>query len=73
MAKLKKKRYSIIARLRIYFFAGIVVLVPLGFTVYLTIFLISRIQSSYKIKVNFQNVFKGKMGKGITTILRGDG
>jgi len=41
MAKLKKKRYSIIARLRIYFFAGIVVLVPLGFTVYLTIFLIS--------------------------------
>ena len=41
MAKLKKKRSSIIARLRIYFFAGIVVLVPLGFTVYLTIFLIS--------------------------------
>ena len=41
MAKLKKKRYSIIARLRIYFFSGIVVLVPLGFTVYLTIFLIS--------------------------------
>ena len=41
MAKLKKKRTSIIARLRIYFFAGIVVLVPLGFIVYLTIFLIS--------------------------------
>ena len=41
MAKLKKKRSSIIARLRIYFFSGIVVLVPLGFTVYLTIFLIS--------------------------------
>ena len=41
MAKLKKKRSSIISRLRIYFFAGIVVLVPLGFIVYLIIFLIS--------------------------------
>ena len=41
MAKLKKKKSSIISRLRIYFFAGIVVLVPLGFIVYLTIFLIS--------------------------------
>ena len=41
MAKLKKKRSSIIARLRIYFFAGVVVLVPLGFIVYFTIFLIS--------------------------------
>ena len=41
MAKLKKKRSSIISRLRIYFLAGIVVLVPLGFIVYLTIFLIS--------------------------------
>ena len=41
MAKLKKKRSSIISRLRIYFFAGIVVLVPLGFIVYLVIFLIS--------------------------------
>ena len=41
MAKLKKKRSSIISRLRIYFFAGIVVLVPLGFIVYFTIFLIS--------------------------------
>ena len=41
MAKLKKKNSSIISRLRIYFFAGIVVLVPLGFIVYFTIFLIS--------------------------------
>ena len=41
MSKLKRKRVSIIARLRNYFFAGVVVLVPLGFTVYLTIFLIS--------------------------------
>ena len=41
MVKLKKRRSSIISRLRIYFFAGIVVLVPLGFIVYFTIFLIS--------------------------------
>ena len=41
MSRLKRKRASIIARLRNYFFAGIVVLVPLGFTVYLTIFLVS--------------------------------
>ena len=38
---MKKKRISIVSRLRIYFFAGVVVLVPLGFIVYLTIFLIS--------------------------------
>ena len=35
-----KKKISILARLRNYFLAGIVVLVPIGFTVYLTIFLI---------------------------------
>ena len=41
MQRIKRRKVSIITRLRIYFFAGIVVLVPLGFTVYLTIFLIS--------------------------------
>ncbi len=35
-----KKKISIFARLRNYFLAGIVVLVPIGFTLYLTIFLI---------------------------------
>ena len=35
-----KKKISILARLRNYFLAGIVVLVPIGFTLYLTIFLI---------------------------------
>ena len=35
-----KKKFSILARLRNYFLAGIVVLVPIGFTLYLTIFLI---------------------------------
>ena len=40
MANLKKKR-SIFGRLRIYFITGIVVLIPIGITVYLTLFLIS--------------------------------
>ena len=35
-----KKKISILAKLRNYFLAGIVVLVPIGFTLYLTIFLI---------------------------------
>ena len=35
-----KKKISILARLRNYFLAGIVVLVPIGFTLYFTIFLI---------------------------------
>ena len=38
--KIDKKKISILARLRNYFLAGIVVLVPIGFTLYLTIFLI---------------------------------
>ena len=41
MAKSKKKTSSFIARLRNYFIAGIVVLVPLGFTLYLTLFIVS--------------------------------
>ena len=35
-----KKKISILSRLRNYFLAGIVVLIPIGFTLYLTIFLI---------------------------------
>jgi len=41
MSKLKKKRISFIAKLRNYFFTGIVVLVPIGITLYLTKFFIS--------------------------------
>ena len=40
MAKEQKKR-SIFSRFRNYFIAGIVVLIPIGITVYLTLFLIS--------------------------------
>ena len=41
MAKLKKKSISIFAKLRNYFITGIVVLVPIGITLYLTKFFIS--------------------------------
>ena len=38
---LREKRRSIFGRIRNYFIAGIVVLIPIGITVYLTIFIIS--------------------------------
>ena len=41
MGKFKRKRISIVARLRNYFITGIVVLVPIGITLYLTKFFIS--------------------------------
>ena len=41
MTKKRKKKSSLIARLRNYFITGIIVLVPLGFTLYLTVFIIS--------------------------------
>ena len=40
MAKLKRRGISILGRLRNYFVAGIVVLVPIGITLYLTKFLV---------------------------------
>ena len=40
MAKEEKKR-SFLARIRTYFIAGVVVLIPIGITIYLTLFIIS--------------------------------
>ena len=40
MTKPKKKR-SILIKFRNYFFAGVVVLIPLGITLYFTLFLIN--------------------------------
>ena len=40
MVKRQKKR-SILARIRNYFIAGVVVLIPIGITIYLTLFLVS--------------------------------
>ena len=36
----KKRKNSIFLRLRNYFFTGVVVLIPIGFTLYLTLFII---------------------------------
>ena len=41
MARLKRRSISIVAKLRNYFITGIVVLVPIGITLYLTKFFIS--------------------------------
>ena len=41
MKKIRIKKSSFVARLRNYFITGIIVLVPIGFTLYLTLFLIS--------------------------------
>ena len=41
MKKIRTKKSSFVARLRNYFITGIIVLVPIGFTLYLTIFLIN--------------------------------
>ena len=41
MNKIKKKKVSFLSRLRNYFITGIVVLVPIGITLYLTTFFIS--------------------------------
>ncbi len=41
MLKNKKKKTSLAANLRNYFITGIIILVPIGFTLYLTLFIIS--------------------------------
>ena len=41
MKKNSKKKISMFTRLRNYFITGVIVLVPIGFTLYLTIFIIS--------------------------------
>ena len=48
----KKKRKSLPLRLRNYFFTGVVVLIPIGFTLYLTKFLISISSKLIPAKIN---------------------
>jgi len=48
----KKKKKFIVLRLRNYFFTGIVVLIPIGFTLYLTKFLISISSKLIPEKIN---------------------
>ena len=54
MAKLEKKR-SIFGRLRIYFITGVVVLIPIGITVYLTLFLVTISQKIIPKEINPNN------------------
>lgn len=52
MAKLKRRGISIIARLRNYFITGIVVLIPIGITLYLTKFFISISSNLIPTRIN---------------------
>ena len=49
---IKKKKKSIALKLRNYFFTGVVVLIPIGFTLYLTKFLISVSSNLIPEKIN---------------------
>jgi uncharacterized membrane protein len=52
------KKRSIISNLRNYFFAGIVVLIPIGFTLYLTKFLINISSNLIPAEINPNNYLK---------------
>ena len=52
MKKIKIKKPSFVSRLRNYFIAGIIVLVPLGFTLYLTLFLVSILSKLIPEEIN---------------------
>jgi len=55
MARLKRKSISIIAKLRNYFITGIVVLVPIGITLYLTKFFIKILSKLIPAEINPNN------------------
>ena len=55
MKKIRIKKASFAARLRNYFITGIIVLVPLGFTLYLTIFLVSISSNLIPAEINPNN------------------
>ena len=52
MKKIRIKKPFFIARLRNYFITGIIVLVPLGFTLYLTLFLVSILSKLIPEEIN---------------------
>ena len=52
MKKIKLKKPPFVARLRNYFITGIIVLVPLGFTLYLTLFLVSILSKLIPEEIN---------------------
>ncbi len=52
MKKIRIKKSPFVARLRNYFITGIIVLVPLGFTLYLTLFLVSILSKLIPEEIN---------------------
>ena len=66
-----KKKSSITSKLRNAFIAGIVVLVPIGFTLYLTLFLIKISSKLIPNEINPNNLERGKdIEKGVDTFLK---
>ena len=57
----KEKKRSIFAKIRNYFIAGVVVLIPIGITVYLTIFLVSISSKILPKKINPNNYLPFKI------------
>jgi len=57
MASFKRRRISLVAKLRNYFITGVVVLVPIGITLYLTKFFISISSKLIPYKLNPNNYF----------------
>ncbi len=55
MKKIRIKKPSFVTRLRNYFITGIIVLVPIGFTLYLTIFLVSISSNLIPAEINPNN------------------
>ena len=55
MARLKRKSISVVAKLRNYFITGIVVLVPIGITLYLTKFFIRILSKLIPAEINPNN------------------
>ena len=52
MKKIRLKRPPFVTRFRNYFIAGIIVLVPIGFTLYLTLFLVSILSKLIPEEIN---------------------
>ena len=65
MSTFKRKRISFIARLRNYFITGIVVLIPIGLTLYLTKFIIDEEESKRFLNdvQNLRNMTKSELHK----------
>ena len=57
MTKKRKKKSSLIARLRNYFITGIIILVPIGFTLYLTLFIIFMVIKGHELITSYSDTY----------------